>query len=101
MAMMDFLFFCGLFCVFFLLFSRGIERCLKILKLRRRLLGLSLLFVFVVRTPRRRNRPAGVQTAVRELPLVRRFENLETAHQGVVHRHHGTRVVEFTAIIWR
>merc|ERR1712048_787234 len=30
-----------------------------------------------------------------------RLENLETAHQGIVNRHHCTCVVEFATIVWR
>ena len=36
------------------------------------------------------HRAAAVEAAVGEFLLVCRFQNLETAHQGLVHRHHGT-----------
>ena len=44
---------------------------------------LDLFFVEFV------HRAAGVEAAVGELLLVGRLEDLEGAHQGLVHRHHG------------
>ena len=46
--------------------------------------GGSLFFVHFC------HRAAAVEAAIGEFLLVSRFQNLETAHQGLVHRHHGT-----------
>merc|ERR1719341_663188 len=32
--------------------------------------------------------------------FVTRFQNLETAHQGLVHRHHGTSIVKLATVVW-
>ena len=45
------------------------------------------------------HRAAAVEAAIGEFLLVRRFQNLETAHQGLVHRHHGTWKVQKLALI--
>lgn len=51
---------------------------------------------------RRRCGTAGAgRVAVGELLLVRRLQDLEGAHQRLVHRHHGTRVVELSAVVGR
>lgn len=52
--------------------------------------------------PRWRHRPPGVETTVLILRLLfGGLQDLETAHQRLVDRHHAARVVEFTAVVWR
>ena len=55
--------------------------------------GGSLFFVHFC------HRAAAVEAAVGEFLLVGRFQNLKTAHQGLVHRHHGTWKVRKLALV--
>merc|ERR1719507_2590495 len=56
--------------------------------------GGSLFFVHFC------HRAAAVEAAIGEFLLVSRFQNLETAHQGLVHRHHGTSIVKLATVVW-
>ena len=38
---------------------------------------------------------------VHQAPPLRRLQNLEAAHEVLVHRHHGARVVELAAVVGR
>lgn len=62
---------------------------------------VSLLFVLVVGAAWRRDRPPSVQATVREFPLVSGLQDLETAHERLVHGHHGACIVKLAAVVGR
>src|SRR5687768_7090914 len=61
---------------------------------------MTCLFVFSIFSSWWSDWPACTHASVRELLfLFCWLEDLETAHKGVINRHHGSSVVEFTAIV--